>query len=451
MATEELVIESRKPQNVKVVKCSACGTSVEYILPETTQSFKIKCYNCQNQFSPNQGSSKVSEGEKTREGEKKNEKQTLFGRSGKTGTDEKPCETEYYDILGVSPTATPEEIKKAYRKMALKYHPDKNPDNKDAEEMFKKISEAYQILSDPEKRSKYNKYGKTDNSEIIVDPGEFFKQQFGGDRFNDYIGDLMLIGEFSEAMNGETIDPNNQEEMEKMRKEKREKQEKRVNELTEKLKKKIEIHTEYVRPFFNNANELKEKEKESITNFKAIISIEAEELKYESYGVELLRSIGYIYRLKANQALYQYRAENGAIHKKIFGYTNKFTSKMKEKGHVLSEAVNTYKSAFELQSSFEKIQLQDKMNATNENMTEEEKRKLMDQLEQEAALKGMDALWQSSKLEIESTLIEVCDKLFSDTTVASIETKERAKAVLAIGEVFGKAELIQPTTSNTSS
>jgi len=137
--------------------------------------------------------------------------------------------------------------------------------------------------------------------------------------------------------------------------------------------------------------------------------------------------------------------------KKIFGYTNKFTSKMKEKGHVLSEAVNTYKSAFELQSSFEKIQLQDKMNATNENMTEEEKKKLMDQLEQEAALKGMDALWQSSKLEIESTLIEVCDKLFSDTTVASIETKERAKAVLAIGEVFGKAELIQPTTSNTSS
>ena len=185
----------------------------------------------------------------------------------------------------------------------------------------------------------------------------------------------MLLGEFTEAMNGETIDPNNQEEMEKMRKEKREKQEKRVNELSEKLKKKIEIHTEYVRPYFNNANELKEKEKESLTNFKAIINIEADELKYESYGVELLRSIGYIYRLKANQALYQYRAENGAIHKKIFGYTNKFTSKMKEKGHVLSEAVNTYKSALELQNSLEKIKLQDKMNDLKINMTEEEKRK----------------------------------------------------------------------------
>ncbi|ORY73951.1 DnaJ-domain-containing protein [Neocallimastix californiae] len=426
MAAEELVIESRRPQNTKIVKCPICGSSVEYIQPETTQSYKIKCYNCLNEFSPNQDNSKTRE-------------------------DEKPCETEYYDILGVSPTATQEEIKKAYRKMALKYHPDKNPDNKEAEEMFKKISEAYQILSDPEKRSKYNKYGKSDNSENIIDPGEFFKQQFGGDRFNDYIGDLMLLGEFTEAMNGETIDPNNQEEMEKMRKEKREKQEKRVNELSEKLKKKIEIHTEYVRPYFNNANELKEKEKESLTNFKAIINIEADELKYESYGVELLRSIGYIYRLKANQALYQYRAENGAIHKKIFGYTNKFTSKMKEKGHVLSEAVNTYKSALELQNSLEKIKLQDKMNDLKINMTEEEKRKLMDQLEQEASIKGMDALWQTSKLEIESTLIEVCDKLFSDTTVASIEIKERAKAILAIGEVFSKAELIQSTASNTTS
>jgi len=442
MVTEEVVVESRKPQNVKVSKCPECGNSVEYNQPENSQSFKIKCYNCQYQFSPNE------EKPKTKEGEKKNEKPSFFARPGKTGTDENPCETEYYDILGVAPTATPIEIKKAYRKMALKYHPDKNPDNKEAEEMFKKISEAYQILSDPDKRSKYNKYGKSDNKDAIIDPGEFFKQQFGGERFNDYIGDLILVSEFSEAMGGEAVDPNNTAEMEKMRKEKREKQEKRVNELTGKLLKKIEIHTDYVRPYYDNANELKEKEKESLNNFRKIMSTEAEELKYESYGVELLHSIGYIYRLKANQALYQYKAENGAIHKKIFGYTNKFTSKMKEKGHVLSEAVNTYKSAFELQTSFEKIQLQDKMNATNENLTEEEKKKLMDQLEQEAAVKGMGALWQSSKLEIESTLIEVCDRIFSDTNISPIETKERAKAVLTIGEVFSKTELVQPTATN---
>ena len=62
----------------------------------------------------------------------------------------------YYEILDVSRVATYEEIKAKYRKLALKYHPDRNPDNKKAEEMFKKISEAYEILGDKEKRKKYD-------------------------------------------------------------------------------------------------------------------------------------------------------------------------------------------------------------------------------------------------------------------------------------------------------
>jgi curved DNA-binding protein CbpA len=436
MAAEEVVIESRPPQTIKTTSCPTCGTVLEYPVPESTNVFKIKCYKCTLEFTPNQ------ENQKTRE--KKKEKPLLFSKDGKVGSDEKPLETEYYDILGIAPTATPEEIKKAYRKMALKYHPDKNPDNKEAEDMFKKISEAYQILSDPEKRTKYNKYGKSDSSEPIIDPGEFFKQQFGGDRFNDYIGDLMIAGEFSDVMNGEGVDPNNTAEMERIRKEKREKQDKRVKELSEKLINKIQVHVNNVKPYYDNASELKEKEKVSLAEFKERIVREAEDLKYESYGIELLHSIGYIYKLKANQAINQYKVDNGAIHKKIFGYTNKFTSRMKEKGHVLSETVNTVKSAYDLQYSFEKMQMQDKMNETNEKLTEEERRKMKDQMEQEAALKGMNMIWKSSKLEIENTLIEVCDKIFSDTTVPSIETKERAKAIYTIGDVFEKTELPAP-------
>lgn len=66
---------------------------------------------------------------------------------------------DYYQVLGVEKTASPEEIKRAYRRMAIKYHPDKNPGNKEAEAKFKECAEAYEVLSDPDKRKQYDQYG----------------------------------------------------------------------------------------------------------------------------------------------------------------------------------------------------------------------------------------------------------------------------------------------------
>ena len=84
---------------------------------------------------------------------------------------------DYYEVLGVSRDASEDEIKKAYRKLAMKYHPDKNPDNKEAEEKFKEASEAYEVLSDKEKRQLYDQYGH-----------EGIDQQFGNGGFswNDF-------------------------------------------------------------------------------------------------------------------------------------------------------------------------------------------------------------------------------------------------------------------------
>ncbi|WP_104698027.1 MULTISPECIES: molecular chaperone DnaJ [unclassified Helicobacter] len=99
---------------------------------------------------------------------------------------------DYYEILEIQRTSDKEVIKKAFRKMALKYHPDRNPDDKEAEEMFKRINEAYEVLSDDAKREIYDKYGKEglqsngfsgfsgrDFSDIFGDLGSIFESAFG--------------------------------------------------------------------------------------------------------------------------------------------------------------------------------------------------------------------------------------------------------------------------------
>src|ERR1044071_5714828 len=66
---------------------------------------------------------------------------------------------DYYEVLGVGKNASAEEIKKAYRKVAMQYHPDRNPGDKSSEDKFKEAAEAYEILSDPDKKRRYDQYG----------------------------------------------------------------------------------------------------------------------------------------------------------------------------------------------------------------------------------------------------------------------------------------------------
>ena len=97
---------------------------------------------------------------------------------------------DYYEVLGVSRDVDEADLKKAYRRLAMKYHPDRNPDDEDAEAKFKEASEAYEILSDAQKRQAYDQFGHAG-----VDPSQGGGQGFGfegnfGDIFGDVFGDI---------------------------------------------------------------------------------------------------------------------------------------------------------------------------------------------------------------------------------------------------------------------
>ena len=100
---------------------------------------------------------------------------------------------DYYELLGVGRNASEDELKKAYRKLALKYHPDRNPENRQAEEKFKEASEAYSVLSDANKRAQYDRFGHAAvgggggvgfDASSFQDLSEIFGDLFGfGDAF----------------------------------------------------------------------------------------------------------------------------------------------------------------------------------------------------------------------------------------------------------------------------
>ena len=231
-------------------------------------------------------------------------------------------DTEFYDVLGISPEATPSEIKKAYRKMAMLTHPDKHPDDPEAQAKFQAVGEAYQVLNDPALRKQYDEFGK-DNAvpqQGFEDAEEYFTAIFGGDGFKDWIGDFSLFKELNEATDmmsedattdataaattseagmvkhdGKTdakdksgkMTKEQREKLWEMEKKRREEVAKQVEELARKLKEKLLQYNLAVKGGH-------------LDDFNRKLDQEVEELKLESFGLELLYLIARVYKTKAN-------------------------------------------------------------------------------------------------------------------------------------------------------
>ncbi|TPX62125.1 hypothetical protein PhCBS80983_g00664 [Powellomyces hirtus] len=536
------IVQSRRPRPAATAACPSCGVTLEFSVPTTAlpsrdapttsdtyswDHYRIQCFSCLEvgkipvdklgkKPTPDwraQRDASRANGQNTREAggaqqqqqqQQQNQRQEQKQQQqkpsapkksygGRKGTDEAPLDLEYYDLLGISGTATAPQIKKAYYLKAMKCHPDKNPDDPTAEEKFKDISHAYQVLSDPQRRSHYNQHGvSTNGTEApFIDPEDFFKQQFGGDKFLDIIGEISIAKDFAEAMAGTgAVDQNKSKEL--TPEERADIRNKRVTKLVDILTHKLALFVEALpaEPPVDNASgsatamptaDYERVSAEALEAFRAVMALEAEILKTESYGVELLHAVGYTYTLKASYWLGKIDAEDGPVLKRAWGFGSRFAGAMREKAHIIGETVGTLRTAMDLQSSFSKLQELEKKKADKENgkvegengasptgadgqpkttepatpkKTEEElaqeEQELRTKLEHEAATKGLEALWRGCKLEVEGVLREVCDKILGDEERTPRETRRRrGEALRVLGQVY-EAVTADPATDGTA-
>ncbi|KAL4065560.1 X-domain of DnaJ-containing-domain-containing protein [Scleroderma yunnanense] len=424
-------------------QCGTCAVPLEFPVPSPIPNqgtvLRIRCYKCQtvyqHAFYPVQLPAGVAAPSSAATQSTNGSSGSSARRGRKIGTQEKPLETGYYDLLGVPVDATTDDVKKAYRRLAIKHHPDKNPDDPHAEERFKEIAIAYQTLSDPILRRKYNEFGPKESAPEggFVDPEEVFGAIFGGERFMPIIGQISLARDMKTALQeadeaegeeGKEVkrDAKGKEiisEEERARREEKEKKAnaekaaaraERVGKLVENLERKLAIFTE---------SATGPDDYEVTTSWRQICQMEADELKKESYGVELLHAIGFVYVSKAKHYL--------ASNQTLFGLGG-WLHNVHGKYHVFSETVSTLRSAIELKSVFDQIQAAEKAG----NLTPDEKKRL----EEQAAEKGLQALFKGTKLEIESVLRETCDRVLENPSVPRTKTLLRAVALQILGEAF---------------